>query len=112
MNNWKLATNAYAVLTGLLPNTQYFWQVKASNDKGVVEADQNPLTAGTYEWFSFTTMATAPAAFDKIAPQDGSTNRSINPYLYWWTPSDDLNTYEYCVSTAASCPFRRLETDR
>lgn len=42
------SVSTYTVVSGLLPKTQYYWQVRAANTAGVVEADRNA-------WWSFIT---------------------------------------------------------
>jgi hypothetical protein len=39
-----------------------------------------------------------PAAFDKQAPADGTTDVNITPTLSW-LPSSDVSAYEYCYDT-------------
>lgn len=55
--NWiNMGTTTFTTLTGgLTPNTQYFWQVRATNSQGTVEGN------GTNVWWDFTTTAAGPA---------------------------------------------------
>jgi hypothetical protein len=82
-------------ITGLQPNTRYYWQVQAVlNDETKVDAN-----GGT--WWSFTTKGSTnipPGAFSKTLPADGATGQSITPTLVWQA-SQNATAYEYCVDT-------------
>lgn len=84
-------------LSGLLFDTTYYWQVRASNSSGTVEAD-----GGT--WWSFKTEGIkAPAAFTKLSPVTGTSGLSPNGVVLDWNESYGAYSYEYCVTEAASC---------
>lgn len=74
----------------LQPNQTYYWQVKALNDLGSILADNGV-------WFQFTTIAAQPSDFTKISPVDGAIDQSLTPWLYWWTPTAENITYEFCT---------------
>lgn len=78
-------------------NQTYYWQVYTENDQGIREADNGV-------WWSFTTIAAPPALFTKISPPHNTVDQPLTPWLYWWTPINPTNTYEYCIHASASCP--------
>jgi hypothetical protein len=41
---------------------------------------------------------TAPGAFTKLSPADGTTGQSTSPTL-WWSPASGATSYEYCRDT-------------
>jgi hypothetical protein len=71
--------------------TTYYWQVRARNASGVVDANNGG-------WRSFTT-GSLPTAFDKSGPANGATNQPLNPTLSWGT-SSNFTSYEYCYDTS------------
>lgn len=80
-------------LSGLLPNTTYYWHVRAANAVGTVYANGS----GTAFW-SFKT-ATAPAAFNKTSPATNAIKQPTNPILTWGA-STGAAGYEYCYDTS------------
>jgi hypothetical protein len=85
-----------AIPTGLEYGKVYYWQVKAVNPTGSLEAN-----GGT--WWGFATINT-PGSFTKINPVNGVANLSLHPWLYWST-STDVDHYEYCINTESpACP--------
>lgn len=78
-------------------NTTYYWQVYAKNSQGTLLADNGA-------WWSFTTITAQPLSFTKISPINGAIDQLLAPRLYWWTPSNPLSTYQYCIDTAVDCP--------
>ena len=79
-------------LSGLLPNTTYYWQVRAINSDGTSYADQGVL-------WTFTTSR-LPGAFNKIYPANGTTGLATSIALNW-SPSTGATRYEYCLATSA-----------
>ncbi|MGD8857171.1 MAG: fibronectin type III domain-containing protein, partial [Chloroflexota bacterium] len=77
-------------LAALSSGTTYYWQARAVNVLGQVEAD-----GGT--WWSFTT-GTPPAAFGKSGPTNGAGNQTTTPTLSWGS-AGGATSYEYCVDT-------------
>jgi len=80
-------------LSGLNPNTTYYWHVKATNAGGT--------TYSTGGWWSFTTAA-LPGHFNKTAPTNGATGQSLSPTLSW-TASSGATKYYVCYNTSAAC---------
>ncbi len=76
--------------------TTYHWQVRAVNSQGSMLANDGV-------WWSFTTVDAAPQDFTKMSPTNGAVDQSLTPWLYWWTPTNAGATYEYCISSSASC---------
>jgi hypothetical protein len=68
-SNWvSNSTTSVTLLTGLVPNITYYWQVRAVNTGGIVYADTN-------NWASFTTAPgpandTADSAFNLTVPYE------------------------------------------
>jgi hypothetical protein len=92
--NWISSEGNTSVgVSGLDPDTTYYWQVQAANDGG-----GTPANGGT--WWTFTTVPNSPAAFDKTAPVNGSDAQSLSPTLSWQT-SSGATDYEYCLDTSA-----------
>ncbi|MGA2503987.1 MAG: CARDB domain-containing protein, partial [Anaerolineales bacterium] len=89
-------TGRTKALTGLVPGTTYFWQVRATNTTGNTYADGD-LTS----WWSFV-VPPLPGAFTKTSPVNSATSQPSNPTLQWGT-SSNVVSYEYCINTTASC---------
>jgi hypothetical protein len=79
-----------ATVSGLAPNTTYYWQVRGVNDIGATDADSST-------WWAFTT-ATLPGAFTKSAPANGDGSQP-NSLTLSWAASSGAGSYEYCVDT-------------
>lgn len=89
--------NTSVTITGLSGSTTYYWQVRAHNGSSTIDADD--------EWFRFKTVgSTAPAAFNKSGPANGSTGQDALGLALSWNKSNDAASYEYCYNTSASCP--------
>ena len=84
---WTSTTNTSVSLSGLTPNTTYYWQVRAVDTGGTTEADGGA-------WWSFTTLI-PPEPFNKTAPTNGATGQSLTPQISWGTSTWAVN-YEYC----------------
>jgi hypothetical protein len=83
-------------LSGLAPATRYYWQVRARNAFGTLEAD-----GGT--WWSFvTTDAASPGVFNKTSPADMAISVPSNPTLSWEASSGAVS-YAYCYATTTGC---------
>lgn len=76
---------------GLVNALTYYWQVRAINLAGPVEAD-----GGT--WFSFTAKVDPPGAFQKAGPANGATG--LPPALTLsWGSSAGAEGYQVCYDT-------------
>ena len=89
-----MGTSTSVIVRGLAGHTTYYWQVRALNSIGVTPANGSV-------WWSFTT-GYLPAAFTKISPAKGAINVAVSPTLQW-KASTYATTYDYCVSTTATC---------
>jgi hypothetical protein len=77
---------------GLVSNTTYYWQVRATNAGGSTYADGVP---GSF--WSFQTQIGPPGPFNKSAPAGGAmTPTSLT--LAWSASANAVN-YEYCLDT-------------
>jgi hypothetical protein len=95
--SWVLANTTSSIPLSLAYNQTYSWQVYAENPQGTLQADGGV-------WWSFTTLIAPPADFTKVVPANAAIDQSLTPWLYWATPSDPENAYQYCVDTAVDCP--------
>jgi hypothetical protein len=93
VNNGTATSKA---ITGLLPNTTYYWRVKAVNSFGTTYSN-GALTT----FWSFKT-GSKPGAFGKIAPTNGALNQLLNPTLKWGA-SARVVYYQYCISKTNPC---------
>jgi len=85
-------------VSGLVPNTTYYWQVRACADPGcTVFKDAN----GSGGHFSFTT-AQLPGPFSKSSPIHNAPAQPVTVTLIW-RPAAYVDHYRYCVSTAPGC---------
>jgi hypothetical protein len=81
--------SASKALSGLSPNTTYYWHVRALNGGGTMYANGSPTA-----FWSFKTMP-FPGAFSKTAPTDGATGISLSTTLAW-DSSSNASSYQYC----------------
>ncbi len=88
---WHVSTVPQALLTGLPPNTTYYWQVKATNPVDLEYAD-----SGAYWHF---TTASVPGPFGKSSPPNGATGQSGSLTLAWQA-SPGATYYHYCYDTS------------
>lgn len=94
-NNWVNTGTAtdVAIPSELIPNINYYWQVRAIGPGGTTSADGNT-------WWQFTTVP-RPAAFNKTLPLNNATNVSLSLTLTW-NDSDHVTRYEYCLDTSSN----------
>lgn len=96
VQNWTpVGLNTHIDLPELLPDTTYYWQVRAldnQNPAHVYYADTGTLGG----FWAFTTSA-VPNAFAKAKPNNGSLNLQT-PFNLTWGNSEGA-TYEYCLDT-------------
>ncbi|MDW8395890.1 MAG: hypothetical protein RMM31_06585 [Anaerolineae bacterium] len=90
-------TATSVALSGLPPNTTYFWQVRACSDPNCVV-----FTDASGGHWSFTTVS-APGSFNKTTPTNGATGLPTNVTLQWQPASGTVVRYEYCVATVSGC---------
>jgi len=83
-------------LTGLWPDTTYYWQAKATNDDS--GASYYADGASTAFW-QFTTQEGPPGPFDKASPPRNSLHQSLQPTLEW-TAAPRATSYYYCYDTS------------
>jgi alpha-tubulin suppressor-like RCC1 family protein len=86
----SVGLDSYAHVTGVLPDTTYYWQVRALGDGGVTYADGGA-------WWSLITDLPLPGAFGKTGPADASST-TTSPTLEW-SASDGATSYNYCIDT-------------
>ncbi len=85
-------TATSATLPQLTYNTPYYWQVRAVNSYGDVQADD-----GT--WWAFRTVTAPLGAFSKLSPANGAPDQLTSLTLSWEATAGA--TYQYCVDTNA-----------
>ena len=83
-------TSTSRALSGLNPNTTYYWQVRGLSPAGTTSANGN-------SWWRFTT-APLPGIFGKTTPANGATGLSLSPTVTWGG-SRDATGYEFCYDT-------------
>jgi hypothetical protein len=90
-SSWQSAgTSTYVNLSGLHPNTTYYWQVQAWNGSlGPTYADGSSTA-----FSSFTTQA-APGVFTKSTPLNADNDQPTNVTLSWQSTSP-VTSYDYC----------------
>ncbi len=93
-SNWvSNGSSTTKALSGLSESTTYYWQVRAVNTGGTTYADGSATA-----FWSFTTLVSAPGAFNKTSPSSGATGLSTSPTLTWGA-STGATSYEYCLDT-------------
>jgi serine protease len=80
-------------LSGLSAGTTYYWHVRAINTGGTTYSNGSATA-----FWTFTTAANPPGAFNKSSPPDGATNQPTSLTLSWGS-SSGVTTYEYCLDT-------------
>jgi hypothetical protein len=91
--SWSETTLLYADIT--LPDyeTQYEWQVRATNSSGTTDANGGI-------WWTFTTGA-EPGAFTKYIPYMESINQPTTLVISW-APYAGVTSYDYCLDVLGS----------
>ena len=85
-------TSTSANLSGLLPNTTYYWQVRA-----VIDSGQTYANGTSTAFWSFHTMS-LPVAFSKSSPANSALKQPTSVTLAW-AASPGAASYEYCYDT-------------
>ena len=96
-SNWMSSGSAsQASLSGLSPNTTYYWQARATNNGGGTYANGSAAA-----FWSFTTAASVslPAAFNKVSPTSGASHQPTSLTLDW-QDSSGAASYAYCYDTS------------
>lgn len=78
-------TISQAVITGLVEETTYYWEVRTSNAFATTYADDA-------DWWSFRTIE----SFGKSRPTDGAVNQKTRLNIEWEEYIGSVS-YEYCV---------------
>jgi subtilisin-like proprotein convertase family protein len=93
-NSWiGTGASTSVALSGLSPNTTYYWHVRAVNGGGTTYANGSSTA-----FWSFTT-GTLPGAFGKTSPTSGATGQSLTPTVSW-AASAGATSYEYCYDSS------------
>ena len=87
-------TATTVTLSGLNPDTDYYWQIRAKNYVGYTYADGDPATRHFHTGLS-------PNDFSKT-PANAATSQSSSVNLSWTTSNG--TGYEYCFSTSTCTP--------
>lgn len=100
-------TNTSVTLSGLSPDTIYYWQVRAINENGTTYADGSSTAYWSFRT-AIVVCTTLPGAFSKTSPANGSTGQATN-LTFSWGMSSGASSYEYCYDTtndnACSSPW-------
>ncbi len=95
-SSWRLNdANTTAQPAFLTTGKTYWWQVKAVNNQGETPAQG--------DWWTFSTIASAPETFSKISPMDGAVDQPLSPWLFW-SQSLGAQSYEYCIIATVTPP--------
>ncbi len=90
-------------LSPLKRGKTYYWQVRARNTEGVVYADNDYHdNFDNTDAFWMFTVADTPQLFSRSLPVQNAV-RQLTSLQLSWQPSINASTYEYCISTSATC---------
>ncbi len=96
---WKTTGPSTSVAVSNLVSAKWYWQVKAINANGTVNANGNTM-------WTFT-VPPKPGAFGKTSPVTNAINKPTTVTLYWAKSSNAIK-YEYCIkkSLSAACTWK------
>jgi len=90
----NIGNNTSIGLVGLTDGVTYYWQARASNGLGMIEADGGV-------WWRFMVDSLPPASFLKVKPLNVAYDQKTGPTLEW-TRSVNAASYEYCIDKTAN----------
>ncbi len=89
----KVLSGTSLTIPSLYNNAIYYWQVRAVNNGGSLEAN-----SGT--WWQFTTRILS-GVFDKLSPSYNATGQLANGLIISWGYSEGASSYQYCLTQTA-----------
>lgn len=93
----NVGSNTNVILSNLMYETTYYWQVRSLNSYDLIEADSG-------NWYSFTTAdGVAPFTFSKLSETLKEPTDSLSKVTMTWEPSYGAYYYEVCVDTTQEC---------
>ena len=91
----NVGTSMNASVSGLVPETWYYWQVRAKNKTLTTYANGS---VSAYWSFKTTKATIVPGAFSKTSPVTASTvGWPLRFITLSWEPSSRATSYEFCV---------------
>jgi hypothetical protein len=93
------ATSHSVLLTGLTPNTTYFFEVEATDAAGNVTTDNNGGSC-----HSFTTLDAPTVFFTELFAGTGGDNFDLDNTTVSFLPDGSANYYRGCVEAASAFP--------
>ncbi len=87
----SVGSNTSVGISGLTPGAYYYWHVRALFYGGETYSNGSST--------AFWTFLTAPGAFNKTSPADGTPGLSSSVTLSW-SASSGADTYHYCYDTS------------
>jgi len=99
----SVGSDTSVTLNGLAPNYTYFWQVRAVDSGGVVEADNST-------WWSFTTTAESACTWPAYTPPASATFGDVPMTVGHWSWVERLANATITAGCGAGnfCPFNEV----
>lgn len=98
IKKWITLGNKTSTTTApLLPNTVYYWQVRAYDN------NNNFTEANSGAWWRFKTQPTL-GAFAKMTPANTALDQPINNLVLQWSASANATGYPYCIYSGTVNP--------